>query len=135
MCAARRGRRSGLAWIGKVWPLLVATAGFTVVVSGLLAATDLGGWPPSMAGVAEPTLNAAPEGSRDVRLTDCVRGTVDPYASPRGEEAAGTATLSVIACRSKSWVLVASVLYWAAAVGALSILLLRASARLRRHRS
>lgn len=125
----------GSGWIGMMPPLLVATAGFTVVVFSLLATTDLRGWPPSTVGVAEPMLKATPEGSGDFRMTDCVPGTVDPHALPRGEEAAGTATLSVIACRSTSSVLVASFLYCTAAIGALSILPLLDPARLRRRRS
>lgn len=115
--------------------LVIATASFIVVVTGLLATTDLRGWPPSTAGVAEPVLKATPEGSGDFQLTDCVPGTVDTHALPRDEEADGTATLRVIACRSTSSVLVASFLYCAASIGALSILLLRVPARLRRPRS
>ncbi len=112
--------------------LLVATAGFAAVLFGLLATTDLRGWPPSSSGPAGAMLKATPEGSGDFRLTDCLPGTVEPHAVPRGEEAVGTATLSVIACRSTSSVLFASVLYWAVAVGALAILPSLAPVRPRR---
>lgn len=115
-------------------PLFVVTAGFAAVMLGLLGTTDLRGWPPSTAGPAEAVLKATPEGSRDFQLSDCVPGTVDFHALPGGEEAVGTATLSVIVCRPTSSVLIASFLYWAVAVGALSILRRLAQSRPRRRR-
>lgn len=132
--AARPDGRRTSARMRLAPPLLVVTAGFAAVLYGLLATTDLRGWPSSSAGPAEAVLKATPEGSGDFRLTDCAPGTVNFHALPRGEEAVGSATLSVIACRSTSSVLFASFLYWAVAVGALSILRRLAQARLRRRR-
>lgn len=133
-CAARLDGTRTAARTGLAPALFVATAGFAAVLFGLLATTDLRGWPPSSAGPAGAMLKATPEGSGDFRMTDCLPGTVEPHAVPRGGEAAGSATLSVTACRSTSSVLIASVLYWAAAVGALSILRRPALTRLRRRR-
>lgn len=135
MREASHGQRRDSALARMARPLLIAAAGFTLAVSGLLATTDLRGWPSSAVGVPAPILSATAEGSGDFRLADCVPVTVNPYVMPKGKEANGTASLRVTACRSWSSVLVASGLYWAAAAGVLSILVLRALARSRRRRS
>lgn len=79
-----------------------------VVVLGLVVARvqflnpDLRGWTPSdphdPASVVEPTLL----GGAAFTVGECLPGSVRPWDTPTAEEYSGTATLTVLTCRSQS---------------------------------
>jgi hypothetical protein len=82
---------------------------------------DLRGWPPADRGnptaVVQPT---RPEAGT-FTIGDCVPGTVYPWDTPRPDEYSGTATVTVLSCRSRSSAIKAALAYAAVAVFVLGL--------------
>ena len=80
---------------------LVILAGLAIYA--LLRHTpDLRGWPSTDPLDERAVLTATTPQGQDFSRDACLSGSVDEFALPSLEEYSGTATLSVVACRSKS---------------------------------
>ena len=92
-----------------------------LVVYGLLLQTaDLRGWPSTDPLDDRAVLTATTPQGRDFSRQACASGSLDEFALPSLEEYGGTATRSVVACRSKSSLSLWLGLYGlASAIGAL----------------
>ncbi|HYD87210.1 MAG TPA: hypothetical protein VEA80_07035 [Vitreimonas sp.] len=81
--------------------LILAAIGFLLIAGWLYVKRDLRGW--DGADPNDPTaIVATLPGKPNFTLEDCVPGTVYPYDVPTVEEYAGTATATVLICRSRS---------------------------------
>src|SRR5262245_16227154 len=81
--------------------LVPAAIGLLLIVGWLCVARDLRGW--EGADPSNPTLiEATLPGKPNFTLEDCVPGTVSPYDEPTPEEYDGTASVTVLTCRSRS---------------------------------
>ncbi|MDR2858246.1 MAG: hypothetical protein LBV50_10430 [Novosphingobium sp.] len=83
-------------WIGSAFP------GFVIIAAVLFLRHDLRGWTPDdlrdSASIVQPTLAGRPA----FAIGACVPGTISPREAPSPEEYAGSATLTVLTCRSRS---------------------------------
>lgn len=101
--------------------LILAAIGLLLIVGWLYLAGDLRGWEgidpdnPALIGATLP-------GKPNFTLEDCLPGTVYPYDQPTLEEYDGTATVTVLVCRSRSSAL-AAILTYLALAGALTLIL------------
>ncbi len=85
--------------------LLLAAIGLLLTGGWLYMMPDLRGW--DGADPDDPTaIVATLPGNPNFTLEDCVPGTVYPYDQPTLEEYDGTATATVLVCRSRSSALV-----------------------------
>ena len=83
--------------------LIVAAIAFALFAADQYFRHDLAGWTPDGDYSSPSTrVEATLPGAQDFSIADCVPGTVDPYGAPTPEEYSGTATVSVLSCRSKS---------------------------------
>jgi hypothetical protein len=92
--------------------LILAAIGFLLIVGWVYVARDLRGWEgfdPDNPTLIQATLPGRP----NFTLEDCVPGTVHPYDMPGSDEYDGTASVTVLTCRSRSSAL-ATVLGWLA---------------------
>jgi hypothetical protein len=87
-----------------------ATAGFLLLACGLSLYPDRRGHTPS---VWHDASWVKPLHPRDAPFTvgDCLLGSINRYAAPSDEDVVGSATLTVLTCRSRSSVLTATWLY------------------------
>lgn len=107
-------------------PLILAAIGLLLIVAWLFVKRDLRGW--DGADPSNPTaIIATLPGKPNFTLDDCVPGTVYPHAGPTVEEYSGSATMTVLTCRSRSSAL-AVILGYLASVGTL-ILFLRSRSK------
>lgn len=81
---------------------LAALFGLSLVLVGLRMSPDLRGWMPADPADPFAAIRSTPEGRRDFQPSHCMPGSIDLHASPRGLEAAGSATVSIMTCRSAS---------------------------------
>ena len=93
----------------------VVALGALVVVGGLSSTTDLRGWPTASAASTAVILQPARPGDPAFTISDCLPWTVDLYASPRSSDYQGSATETLVACRSHS-----SFVRWLAVYGLLT---------------
>lgn len=100
---------------------LMGLGGLALVIAGLGITPDLRGWSPSDPADPHAQIRSTPEGRRDFRPADCMPGSVDLHASPLGREAAGSATVSIMTCRSTSSAVVGMAVYAAALIAAVLI--------------
>ena len=101
--------------------LILAAIGLLLIVAWLFVTRDLRGW--DGADPNDPAaIVATLPGKPNFTLEDCVPGTVYPHAGPTPEEYVGSATMTVLICRSRSSTLV-TMLGYLAAVGALLLFL------------
>jgi hypothetical protein len=105
----------------KTWGVL-AFVGLVVTAAFLFLRPDLRGWTPAdpdnPAAMVEPAL----PGMAAFAIGDCVPGTVSPWDSPTAAEYSGSATVTVLTCRSRSSAITIGLAYLAAAAAALVIL-------------
>lgn len=80
----------------------VAALGAACLVAGLSISPDLRGWPSGSDAAVSPVFRGSSLGKADFTLSECLPWTVDLYASPKWSEYAGTATETVVTCRSHS---------------------------------
>lgn len=105
---------------------ILAAIGSLLIVGWLYLMPDLRGW--DGADENDPTVIVASlPGKPNFTLEDCLPGTVYPYDQPTMEEYDGTATATVLVCRSRSSAL-AVILSYLALVSAL-ILFLRSRSK------
>lgn len=97
----------------------IASALFAV---DLFLRHDLRGWTPE-GDYNDPStrVEAILPGARNFSIADCVPSTVEPFGGPTPEEYSGTATVTVLSCRSKSSAMTRSLS--AAVFGAIAVLL------------
>mgnify|MGYP001610722585 CR=1 FL=1 len=91
---------------------ILALIGLVLVTATLFVRHDLRGWEvPYLDGPQrlEPTV----AGKSEFSIADCVPGTIDRYASPTAEEYSGSATVTVLTCRSRSSAIVIVLTYLA----------------------
>lgn len=82
--------------------MATATLGVVLLAGGLSATTDLRGWP-SAADMSEPQrLISTEPGAADFTISDCLPWTVDLYTLPRVGDELGSATGTIVSCRSRS---------------------------------
>ncbi|MEZ5960601.1 MAG: hypothetical protein R3C30_09280 [Hyphomonadaceae bacterium] len=101
--------------------LIFSAIGFLLIVGWLYAIHDLRGWDnadPNNPALIEATLPGRP----NFTLEGCLPGAVQPYDQPTLEEYDGTATATVLTCRSRSSAL-AVILGYLALVGSLLLFL------------
>ena len=79
-----------------------AALGAVCLVAGLSISADLRGWPSGRTAAVSQVFTATSLGKADFKLSDCTPWTVDLYASLQSSEYAGTATETVVTCRSHS---------------------------------
>lgn len=89
----------------KFWSILVLLAlalALALDAAALFVQHDLRGWTPDNprdpAAIVAPT----PAGGRAFAVRDCLPGSVRPWEPPTAEEYSGSATLTVLACRSRA---------------------------------
>jgi hypothetical protein len=82
---------------------------------------DLRGWPPADRGNPTTVVQATRPGGGTFTVSDCVPGTVHPWDSPLPDEYSGTATVTVLTCRSRSSAIRAMLIYGAVAIFALAL--------------
>lgn len=72
-----------------------------VLAAFLFLHPDLRGWTPDL---TDPAASVAPtgRGGPAFSVNECLPGSVSPHELPDTEDRAGTATMTVITCRSKS---------------------------------
>lgn len=112
---------------------LAALFGLALVLVVLTVTPDLRGWTP-----ADPTdpfgaIRSTPEGRRDFQPSHCMPGSIDRHASPQGREADGSATVSIMTCRSASSAITWVSLYGFLVLTAAPLTWLASSRRRRRH--
>ncbi len=85
----------------KVWVILALLA-LALDAAALFVQHDRGGWTPDNprdpAAVVQPT----PAGGGAFAVRDCLPGSIRPWEPPTTEEYSGSATLTVLACRSRA---------------------------------
>ena len=92
----------------------VAVASLVLVLAYLWNVHDLRGW--EGAYPEDPArIQATLPGKPDFTLADCVPGAIDEYGSPSAEEYSGSATVTVLTCRSRSSALTVLLIYLALA--------------------
>lgn len=85
----------------KIWVSLSVCC--LLVLAGLVfLVPDLRGWTPS--DLTDPAASVAPtgRGGPAFSVNECLPGSVSPHELPDTEDGAGSATMTVITCRSKS---------------------------------
>lgn len=85
----------------KMWVTLSAFC-LLVLAAFLFLHPDLRGWTSS--DLTDPAASIAPtgRGGPAFSMNECLPGSVSPHELPDTEDRAGTATMTVITCRSKS---------------------------------
>ena len=112
---------------------LAALVGLAFLLVGLAVTPDLRGWTPPNPADPFAVIRSTPEGRRDFQPSHCMPGSLDLYASPRGREAAGSATISIMTCRSRSSAIAWVSLYGLLVLTAAPLTWLASSRRRRRH--
>ena len=101
--------------------IAVAVIGAVLLAEGLSATSDLRGWPGGSRPSSSDVLTPARPGDPAFRLSDCAAWTVDLHALPRSSEYQGTATETLVACRSTSsfisWLSLYALVMTSAALG------------------
>src|SRR5450432_3010447 len=92
-------------WIGS------ALAGLVLVAIFLFAWHDLRGWTPSGPSKPDTVVQPTRPGAVAFTIAQCVPGTVDPWDGPAPDEYSGTATMTVLTCRSRGSALTIIVAY------------------------
>lgn len=88
----------------KFWSILVLLAllALALDVAALFVQHDLRGWTPDNprdpAAIVVPT----PAGGSAFAVRDCLPGSIRPWEPPTREDYSGSATLTVLACRSRA---------------------------------
>jgi hypothetical protein len=98
-CGMSRGMPKGRLSFSVM--LIFSAIGFLLIVAWLYAVHDLRGWDnadPNNPALIEATLPGRP----NFTLEDCLPGAVQPYDQPTLEEYDGTASVTVLTCRSRS---------------------------------
>ncbi len=112
---------------------LAALFGLALLLFGLTATPDLRGWMPADPMDRFAAIRSTPEGRRDFQLSHCMPGSIDRHASPRGREADGSATVSIMTCRSASSAITWVSLYGLLVLTAALLTWLASPRRRRRH--
>jgi hypothetical protein len=99
-----------------------AVAGLVLVAAILFFRSDLRGWTPADPGDPAALVQPVDAAGAAFTIGDCVPGTVDPWGTPTSAEYSGSATVTVLTCRSRSSALVIGLASIAAAFIALIIL-------------
>ena len=81
--------------------LALAILGGALLWGVLVSTEDLRGWPPGEPLSDRSLLKATQTDRDDFLLGACMPSSIRPYSAPREEEFHGTATETVLACRSK----------------------------------
>ncbi len=106
---------------------VLALIGFALVLSVLFIWRDLRGWE-GMYPENPTRIVATLPGRSDFTIADCVPGTVEPHDLPSAAEYSGSASVTVLSCRSRSSA-IAIILGYIAAAGVGLFLLLWARER------
>lgn len=80
---------------------LLAIIGCFVVSTILYLQHDLRGWTPDDQHNSDTLVKASRQGESDFALSACLPGTIEPWNPPSAEEYSGSATLTVLTCRSR----------------------------------
>lgn len=104
----------------KTW-ISVAAITFALMIAFLLVRHDLRGWTPADYSNPSTQVEATFAGANSFRIADCLPGTVDPYGDPTPEEYSGTATVTVLSCRSKLSAIAVVLGYVAVALAGLAL--------------
>lgn len=106
----------------RVWAAL-ALLGLVLVAGFLRTRADLRGWTP--ADWSDPAAQVTPTHAAHAPFTvgDCLPGTIDAHAIATARDGAGTASMTVLTCRSRSsaWRIVLAYLLAALAYPALCL--------------
>lgn len=113
----------------RVWGALASIA-LVVIAAMLFLRHDLRGWTPN----GDPhnpatVVEAARPGGAAFAIAECVPGTIDPYDTPTLDEYSGTATVTVLSCRSRSSAIAVILAY--VIVAGIALVILRAERRRR----
>jgi hypothetical protein len=100
----------------------VALLGFVALGALLFLRHDLRGWPPADRGNLQAVIKPTHPGAGTFTISDCVPGSVDPWDTPRSDEYSGTATVTVLSCRSRASAIQALLAYAAVAIFVLALL-------------
>lgn len=84
----------------KMWVSL-SVCSLVLLAAFLFLHPDLRGWTPDL---TDPAASVVPtgRGGPAFSVNECLPGSVSPHELPDTEDRAGTATMTVITCRSKS---------------------------------
>lgn len=85
-----------IKWMGLALACLALTLGF------LFLKPDLRGWTPANPEDSRAIVAAIGGNSRSFAIAECLPGSVIRYGLPDGTDGAGTASLTIFSCRSKS---------------------------------
>jgi hypothetical protein len=100
-----------------------AVAGLVLVAAILFFRSDLRGWTPADPGDPAALVQPVDAAGAAFTIGDCVPGTVDPWGTPTSAEYSGSATVTVLTCRSHSSAL--TIELTAIAVAAVALVILR----------
>ena len=93
---------------------VLALIGFALVLGVLFVWHDLRGWE-GMYPENPTRIVATLPGRPDFTIADCVPGTVEPHDLPAAAEYSGSASVTVLSCRSRSSAAAIVLAYWAIA--------------------
>jgi hypothetical protein len=110
----------------RIWSAVMAV-GLAVVAATLFLGHDLRGWTP--ADYSDPATIVEPSqaGRASFAIAECAPGTINPYDTPTSREYAGSATVTVLSCRSRSSATAVLLVY--ALVALTSFVILRVARR------
>ncbi|MBN8944865.1 MAG: hypothetical protein J0H01_35510 [Rhizobiales bacterium] len=112
----------------KFWAILALLA-LALDAAALFVQYDLRGWTPDNprdpAAIVQPT----PAGGSAFAVRDCLPGSVRPWEPPTAEEYSGSATLTVLACRSRASAMPVALAYLGVVATGLVLLLARRGRR------
>ncbi|MFA5120739.1 hypothetical protein [Zavarzinia sp.] len=86
---------------GRRYWLGLALPGLLLLVAILFARPDLRGWTPADYGAPSARVEPMRPGDAAFAVRDCLPGSIEPYV-PAGPEEAGSASLTVLTCRSRT---------------------------------
>jgi hypothetical protein len=107
----------------------------SAVAAFLFLKHDLRGWTPPDPGNPAAVVEPARPGDAAFTIGECLPGSVNPWNAPTAEEYSGSATVTVLTCRSRSSAIAIMLACGGAAIAVLVILLaLRRFHQARAHR-